>query len=239
MDNLARPVTANADSPHDFAVGLTQSIIESGSQSVVAPMRKFLEDSKKASNLRSSIKALRPALLADIAHFMCISHGRHPGIVDHAATKIIDAPARPWLVQAMNGFASERIYLNNLTVAAGPISRQAGQEKITAIITAQSKSFEMLATSDRMGTAAGAAIAFVLDWAATRDILDECALSLALEPFDLELPDQDQCQQLTRELGRDKAKQRAMAFGAEQLLAQQKGLWQLIAARHNENLHRA
>jgi hypothetical protein len=29
---------------------------------------------------------------------------------------------------------------------------------------------------------------------------------------------------------------RAMAFGSQQLLAQQRGLWQLIAARHAEML---
>ncbi|MFC4292015.1 DUF6975 family protein [Sphingorhabdus arenilitoris] len=239
MDNLARPASAHADSSQDFAGKLIASILQSGSSATIAPIQKFLNDSKNAKDLRSSVKALRPALIADIAHFLCISHGRHPGIVDHAATKIIDGPARPWLVQAMDGFAAERVYLNNLTVAAGPITRQAGQEKITAIITAQSKSFEMLATSDRKGTAAGAAIAFVLDWTAARVILDECALALSIEPAGLELPDRAACADLAEALGQDKAKQRAMTFGSEQLLAQQIGLWQLIAARHHENMHRS
>ena len=229
MDNLARP-----DAQQDFGPSLVQFVAAEGSGKIIAPLQKFLEDSHDAPSLRASVKHIRPALIADIAHFLCISHGRHPGIIDHAATKIVDDVAREWLVEAINGFALERAFLNQLTVTAGPIARQTGQEKITALLEHQSKSFQMLATSDRKGTAAGAAIAFIIDWRCTRPLLDIAALSLGIEPSKCTLPENTLAQKLAHILASDTAKSRAMMFGAQQLLGQQRGLWQLIAARHNE-----
>jgi hypothetical protein len=231
MHNLARP-----GSEKDFGESLLRFASLDGSAPVVAPLQKFLTVSQESRDLRLPIKAVRPALIADIAHFLCISHGRHPGIVDHAATKIIDESARAWLVQATNAFASERTFLNKLTVAAGPITRQFGQETITALLTNQAKSFEMLATSDRQGCAVGAAVAFVIDWQTTRPLLDQAALALGLEPTKIDLPDANQCLQLVDSLSDSTAKRRAMTFGAEQLLAQQRGLWRLIDSRHAEQL---
>jgi hypothetical protein len=234
MDNLARP-----DSELAFGEGLLRLVETDGSAGVTAPMQKFLNDSREVRDLRSSVKTIRPALIADIAHFMCISHGRLPGVVDHAASKIVDEAARIWLVQAIEGFSAERSYLNQLTVAAGPIRRLIGQDKISALLANQSKSFEMLATSDRKGCPAGAAIAFILDWRATRNLLDHAALALGIEPQQISLPDAQMSEKIANELGVNEAQKRAMLFGAQQLLAQQRGLWQLIAARHSEmgNLH--
>ncbi len=229
MDNLAR-----LDAKQDFGKSLMSLIAADGSENAVKPLVKFLDDSRDRLDLRSSIKAIRPVLVADIAHFLCVSHGRHPGVIDHAATKIIDEEAREWLVQAIDAFAAERTFLNQLTVAAGPITRQVGQEKITAVITAQANSFQMLATSDRKGCAAGAAIAFATDWQNTRPLLEECAIALGIEPQPCSLPDLAVSQALALSLAPEAGKQRAMLFGAGQLLAQQRGLWQLIAARHAE-----
>ncbi len=229
MDNLARP-----DSVVAFGGSLLRLVEADGSAKVILPMQKFLNDSRDVRDLRSSVKTIRPALIADIAHFMCISHGRLPGVVDHAASKIVDEEARIWLVQAIDGFVAERALLNQLTVAAGPIRRLIGQDKISALLSNQSKSFEMLATSDRKGCPAGAAIAFVLDWQATRPLLDQAALSLGIEPVPHSLPSVAECEQLANAMAFDDAKKRAMLFGVEQLLAQQRGLWQLIAARHVE-----
>jgi hypothetical protein len=233
MHNLARP-----DSEKDFGESLLRFVSAEGSAPVIAPLQKFLSDSQELRDLRLPIKAVRPALIADIAHFLCISHGRHPGIVDHAATKIIDETARSWLVQSINAFASERTFLNKLTVAAGPITRQFGQETVTAVLTNQAKSFEMLATSDRQGCAVGAAVAFVIDWQTTRPLLNQASLALGIEPYKLDLPNADQCLQLVDSLADSLAKRRAMTFGAEQLLNQQRGLWRLIASRHTEMIAR-
>ena len=47
------------------------------------------------------------------------------------------------------------------------------------------------------------------------------------------LPAADLTADLATILAQKPAVQRAMVFGSEQLLAQQRGLWQVIAARHN------
>lgn len=231
MDNLARPHLDDA-----FGASFVRTILSEGSLPVVAPLLAFLGNNGERPDLRLPAKAARAALLADIAHFMNISHGRHPGIVDYAAHKIVDDAARKWLVQAIDGVAAERTYLNKLTVTAGPIRRLNGQDKITALIEGQSKNFEMLATSDRQGCPAGAAIAFVVDWHQTRALLDRVALNIGLEAAPVALPSVDDCMMLAEKLDDGAGYRRAMAFGSEQLLAQQRGLWQLLAARHIEML---
>jgi hypothetical protein len=232
VENLARPVAT-----HDFGNTLRSFIGAEGSATIIAPLQKFLEDSHDTPSLRASIKNTRPALIADIAHFMCISHGRLPGVIDYAATKILDNDARTWLVEAIEGFASERAFLNKLTVAAGPITRQIGQEKITALIAQQTKNFQLLASSDRNGTPAGAAIAFILDWQCTRQLLEVSAISLGMQPPKLSLPNAESCIALADIIANTDGKQRAMNFGAQQLLGQQRGLWQLISARYTELSH--
>jgi hypothetical protein len=220
----------------DFGQDFLDHIRDNGSYAVAAPLLSFLKRSDSGEPLRSVVKLSRPALKADIAHFLNICFGKHPGIVDHAANRIVDQAARNWLLQAIEGFAIERAFLNRLTVAAGPIHRQLGQERVTALVEGQGRSVEMLATSDRAGCPAGAAIAFILDWQATRPLLDHIALALSIEVPPCTLPDGDQSLNLVRDLATKPATQRAMSFGSEQLLSQQRGLWQLITARHQAML---
>lgn len=203
-----------------------------GSLPVSAPLAAFLDRCMAAPDLRKSVKDSLPALLADIAHFLNISHGRHPGVIDHAASKIVDEAARDWLTKATIAFAAERAFLNRLTVAAGPIRRHADQDKVEALLTGQHRSFEMLANSDRRGCPAGAALAFSLDWQETRGLLDRAALMLGIDIMPCALPHAKTTLELAQTLATSPAFERAMAFGGEQLLAQQKGLWQLISARH-------
>lgn len=231
MDNLTR-----RELQVDFGSTFVRNILADGSLSVIAPLLAFLGDRGDRPDLRAVIKNARGALIADIAHFINISHGRHPGIVDHAANKIVDQDARKWMVEATDGFSAERRFLNALTVAAGPIRRHIGQDKITALISGQTKNFEMLATSDRKGCPAGAAIAFVVDWQQTRPLLERIALHVGMEPPAIALPSAEQCAGVADQLARDNAYSRAMAFGAQQMLGQQRGLWQLIAARHVETM---
>jgi hypothetical protein len=231
MDNLAR-----GEEDVDFGNSFVRNIVDGGSASVIAPLIAFLGDRGDRPDLRAVVKNARGALVADIAHFINISHGRHPGIVDHAAQKIVDPVARNWLIDATDGFAAERQFLNALTVAAGPIRRHVGQDKITALISGQSKNFQMLATSDRKGCPAGAALAFIVDWQQTRPLLERIALHIGMEPPAVRLPSVETCGALANKLAQDDAHVRAMGFGAQQLLAQQRGLWQLIAARHVETL---
>src|SRR3954463_13805965 len=42
--------------------------------------------------------------IADLLHFLCILHGRYPGIVDHAAAREIEPGPRAWLAEAAYAF---------------------------------------------------------------------------------------------------------------------------------------
>lgn len=221
-----------ANAGDGFGARFAASVASNGSDCVAAPLAAFLDRSMTSPDLRKSVKNSLPALLADIAHFLNISHGRFPGVIDHAAGKIVDEAAREWLTAATSAFAVERAFLNRLTVAAGPIRRHADQDRVEALLATQHRSFEMLATSDRRGCPAGAAMAFALDWRSTRELLDRAALMLGIEGEACALPSEAETVALADALAGAPAAERAMAFGSEQLLAQQKGLWQLIAARH-------
>ena len=217
-----------------FGEGLATQIAEDGSVPVSGPLAAFLDRCMAAPDLRKSVRDSLPALLADVAHFLNISHGRLPGVVDHAAGKIVDPQARQWLTHATSAFASERALLNSLTVAAGPIRRHLDQDKIEALLATQQRSFEMLATSDRNGCPAGAAMAFVLDWHATRPVLDRAAMMLNVKAQACALPGVSVTVALADALSGNASVERAMAFGSQQVLAQQRGLWHLIAARHHK-----
>jgi hypothetical protein len=72
MDNLAK-----SNSDPDFGVILNNLVDQNGSASVTNQLRRFIETSRDPNGLRPKTNVLRPALIADIAHFMCVSHGRH------------------------------------------------------------------------------------------------------------------------------------------------------------------
>ena len=118
--------------------------------------------------------------LSDIAHFLCVLHGRYPGLIDHAARKIVDGAAREWILHTGNAFAEERAFLSRLTAAAGPAPSTMGDEKCTAAFAMQSRALEMLASSDRQVYPARAAIAFAEDWLTIRMLLE--SMAEALEP---------------------------------------------------------
>jgi hypothetical protein len=221
----------------DFGQHFLVSVDQQGCAPFIAPLLSFLDKSGRAPELRSQAKICRPALLADIGHFMNVCFGRHPGVIDHAGQKIVDQEAREWLTQAIDGFALERSYLNRLTIAAGPVHRQIGQDRVNAVIENHSRSMEMLATSDRVGCPAGAAMAFALDWQKCRPLLDRASMILGIEAPPCLLPKAGSTAQLAHALARRPAVQRAMMFGSEQMLAQQRGLWQIIATRHEALLN--
>lgn len=169
--------------------------------------------------------------LADAAHYLCMLHGRHPGVIDHAATRTADNSARGWLLEAADGFVAERAYLTQVTVAAGPAPSTTGQSDSDAAVLGQRHALDMLAQSDRRGCAMGAALALVLDWIAIRRILDAAALRLNLSPRHSALPSRQESLATAAVLCADPAVQRAVHFGARQLLGQHRGLWDLLSAR--------
>lgn len=169
--------------------------------------------------------------LADAVHYLCTLHGRHPGVVDHAATKTVHDAARQWLIQAVDGFAAERAYLAKLAVAVGPLPSTPGQAESEAAVNGQHHALDMLAQSDRNGCAIGAAVALVLDWRAVRGLLNVAADRLGVTKPECTLPSPEECAKLVEALAATPAVERAMSFGAQQLIGQHRGLWDLLEAR--------
>jgi hypothetical protein len=169
--------------------------------------------------------------LADAVHFLCTLHGRHPGVVDHAANRTADAEALKWLPRAIDAFTAERLFLTKLAVAAGPLPSTPGSGDSGTVVLAQRHAIEMLARSERTGCALGAALALILDWTAIRAVLDIAADRLGFEPRACKLPASFEVETLASAAGAAPAIQRAMLFGAQQILMQHHGLWDLLEAR--------
>ena len=169
--------------------------------------------------------------LADTAHYLCTLHGRHPGVVDHAAVRTAHAAARQWMLQTIDGFVVERGYLTKLAVAAGPLPSTPGQAESEAAVVGQRHALEMLAQSDRDGCAIGAAIGLVLDWKAVRSLLNVAAERLGVAMPACTLPSPIACHELVVALSETPAVERAMIFGGAQLIGQHRGLWDLLEAR--------
>lgn len=189
----------------------------------------------KSGALSSGADAMRN--LADAVHFLCLLHGRHPGVIDGAARKAVDTPARRWLDEAAQGFAQERAFLSKIAAAAGPVPSTPGQDQCEAAVAAQCRALDMLAESDRHGCAIGAAIALTLDWRTIRVLLDISAQRLDLSPQRCALPDLRDTARLAASVAESPATERAMSFGAQQLIAQHSGLWDLLAARAAARAH--
>ena len=120
--------------------------------------------------------------LADAVHFLCALHGRHPGVVDHAAGRPMEDAARAWLIAAGEAMAAERLYLTQLAVAAGPAPSTPGGGASEAAVIAQRNALTTLAVSDRRGCALGASLAFAIDWSPIRTVLDAAAQRLGIDP---------------------------------------------------------
>ena len=169
--------------------------------------------------------------LADAIHFYGLLHGRHPGIMDHAAARAVDPAERQWFAIATDAFSRERAYISALSSAAGPMPSTAGQQQCEATVLAQSHAVDMLGQSERRGCALGAAIGMALDWRAVRAVLDAAAERLDVTTRPAALPDLHLTIALIAAQADNPPVERAMLFGAQQILAQHRGLWDLLATR--------
>ena len=185
----------------------------------------------KAPGLLTGREAVRN--LADAAHYLCVLHGRFPGVIEHAAAKTAHPAAQGWLATAAEGFAAERSLLTRLAVAAGPLPSTPGQAECEATVLQQRHALEMLSQSERSGCALGAALALALDWRAIRGVLDLAARRVSIEPQICTLPNEDETRTVAMIVAESPAYERAMVFGAQQLLAQHRGLWDLLEARQS------
>ncbi|MBN2972068.1 hypothetical protein JW805_08565 [Roseomonas aeriglobus] len=169
--------------------------------------------------------------LADAVHCLCLLHGRQPGVIDSTAARPVSDAAVEWLDGATAAFAEERASLVRLVAAVGPLPSTPGQAETEAAITAQRHALDMLATSDRKGCPIGASLALVLDWAAIRGVLDTTAARVGIDIAPSALPSRTETAALIGAIAGTAPFDRALLFGAQQLLAQHHALWQLLEAR--------
>jgi hypothetical protein len=181
------------------------------------------------NRLAATLEPLRD--LADAAHFICVLHGRHPGVIEHALDHASVPLERDWLEAAAHAFAEERAYLVRVVASAGPVPSTPGHAGAEAAVHAQRHALDMLAQSDRAGCATGAALALAIDWATVRDVLDGVAERLGITPPPSQLPLAEETVSVVDALARQGTMERAMLFGAQQLFAQHRGLWDLLEAR--------
>lgn len=169
--------------------------------------------------------------LADLIHYLCVLHGRYPGLIDHAAARAVEPDARAWLANATYAFAGERAYLARLAVAAGPVPSTPGSGGTDAAVLGQRHAMETLALSERRGCALGAAMALVLDWAVIRTCLDAAAARFGMDSPAYPAAALDEVVGLADRYAATAPVQRALLFGAQQILVQHHGLWDLLEAR--------
>jgi hypothetical protein len=179
--------------------------------------------------LAENLEPLRD--LADAAHYLCMLHGRHPGVIDHALEHGHQPAEHGWLEASADAFVAERAYLARIVAAAGPLPSTPGQAESEAAVHAQQHAIEMLAQSDRTGCATGAAVALVLDWEVIRHVLDAAAERMGLPVSRSALPLAEETVTVIDTLAREPAVERALLFGAQQMFAQHRGLLDLLEAR--------
>lgn len=175
--------------------------------------------------------------LADAMHCLCLLHGHRPGLIDTALDRATSPVAREWLAEAAEGFSGERDWLTRLTAALGPVPSTTNQTAAENAIATQRHALEMLAMSDRRGCALGAAAAKVSDWRVIRRGLDRVGDRVGLVPPAVRLPTLDRIRDLVTSTPPTPAEARAFHFGAQQMLAQQRGLWALIESRAEARAH--
>ena len=169
--------------------------------------------------------------LADAVHYLCLLHGRHPGVVDHALEHAHTPLERDWIEAAADAFVAERAWLVRLVAAAGPLPSTPGQAESESAAAAQRHALDMLAQSDRTGCATGAAVALALDWGGIRPVLDSAGIRLGLTPPPSTLPLPEETVSVVDTLAREMNVERAMLFGAQQMFAQHRALFDLLEAR--------
>jgi hypothetical protein len=169
--------------------------------------------------------------LADAVHLLCSLYGRHPGLVELALNLCAAGATRDWLVAATAGFERERLYLVRLTAAVGPLPSTPGSGETESVLGQQRHATETLALSERCGCALGATTALVADWGAIRFVLDRSAARMGVDIPTCSLPDHAAVVDVLAATMVGPATERAISFGSEQLLLQNRGLFDLLEVR--------
>ncbi len=178
---------------------------------------------------RHLARLLRPTSalrdLGDLCHALCSVHGQRPDMIEGALENAADPVERAWLSHAAEAFADERHYLARLVAAAGPLPSTPGQAQCDSALIGLRHAFAMLARSGRSGCALGAVEALVMEWHVIRPVLDRAADRFHIPGAPCAMPTS------FADVVATPATDRAMAFGAQQLLVQHRGLWDLLESR--------
>lgn len=169
--------------------------------------------------------------LADAVHLFCSLYGRYPGLIELALANCQQGPVRSWLMEASDAYERERLYLVRLTAAVGPLPSTPGAAETEAVLAGQRHAIETLAKSERRGCALGAATALIGDWPAVRAVFDRVAERMGLSVPAMTLPDVSSIIAVIDNGCDGMAAERALGFGGEQLLLQNRGLLDLLEAR--------
>lgn len=169
--------------------------------------------------------------IADAIHLLCSVHGHQPGLIEQALDRAAPGAGRQWLRDAAEGFDRERLYLVRLTAAVGPMPSTPGAAETESTLAAQRHALEILGLSERRGCALGAATALISDWWPIRRLLDRAATRIGIETPTQSLPDQQSIAFVIDSECDNAASERALGFGGEQLLLQNRGLFDLLEAR--------
>ena len=205
---------------------MLQSNVAMAEQSAGATLRRLLAGDGTVAHPHAAILSGPRAAardLGDAVHALCAVHGQHPDMLTVAAAATEAGEPREWLKAAAAGFAADRAALAQLVAAAGPLPSTPGHAVSAAALATERHTLELLARSERTGVAWGAAAALVGDWAAVRIVMLRAGERFGVSLHLPQLP--DEAALLAH------APERAAAFGAQQLLAQHRGLWSLLEAR--------
>lgn len=169
--------------------------------------------------------------VSDAVHALCAIHGVLPGLADLALGRCAQPDACGWLDRIADAFVIERAYIARLAAAAGPLPSTPGQADSEAALATSRHTVETLGASERRGCATGAVAALVHDWPTIRLLLDHAATRFGVDPAPLAFPPQGDTTAVIDALGATPATERAVGFGAQQLFAQHRAIWDLLEAR--------
>ena len=169
--------------------------------------------------------------LDDCVHLLASIYGRQPSFIDLAQLRAPAGRVRDWLSRAANAFERERLFLLRLSALVGPAPSTPGHAETEAAILAQRHALETLAQSERQGCALGAATALVGDWQAIRGLLEQAAQRVGCEVPPCGLPGPASIAEVIAQAATAAGPDRAIRFGAEQLLLQHRALFDLLEAR--------
>jgi hypothetical protein len=171
------------------------------------------------------------ANLADAVHSLGALHARYPSVIEQAAERNLEPLARPWFTAASQAFAAERSLLAKLLVTVGPVPATPGNSGGDAMALAQQRAVALLAQSERKGCGLGASLALALDWFHIRGVLDAAAAHFGIVPPPNRFTDENAIADVAYMAACSPAVERAILFGAEQIVLQHHGLWGVLEAR--------